>query len=261
MLANFRLLRRGGTVYLQMPRENVAAILKRLSMFKLMAKVDVADASDTSVCIGVAGTAAENLLSAQTGKLPQDGNGAVVSGDFIIVRLPGETPRFQVLGPAESTIALWRALAADATPDHVDRWALEDIRAGLPMVFGPTVEAFVPQMTNMQLVDGLSFNKGCYTGQEVVARMQYLGKLKRRMYRARIDADTCPAPGAELVSSTSTSGQGTGRVVDARPAANGTCELLVVAEIAAVESNDVQLGDGGPALQFLDLPYAFEAPK
>ena len=112
-------------------------------------------------------------------------------------------------------------------------------------------------MLNMQLVDGASFTKGCYTGQEVVARMQYLGKLKRRMYRGRVEAQPCPQPGDPLFSGASDSGQGAGKVVDARPTGDGGCELLAVVEIAAAEQGGVHLGEEGPELEFLELPYAF----
>jgi hypothetical protein len=112
----------------------------------------------------------------------------------------------------------------------------------------------------MQLVDGVSFTKGCYTGQEVVARMQYLGKLKRRMYVARVDADKTPGPGDELFSPGSASGQGAGRVVDARPSPEGGFELLAVAEIASAEGPGLRLGDEqGPELELRELPYAFPA--
>jgi folate-binding Fe-S cluster repair protein YgfZ len=114
-------------------------------------------------------------------------------------------------------------------------------------------------MTNMQLIDGVSFIKGCYTGQEVVARMRYLGKLKRRMYLASADTKSCPKPGDELFSDASSSGQWTGKVVDAQPSPNGGCELLSVLEITAFEQDNVHLeSPSGPKLQFESLPYAFE---
>jgi folate-binding Fe-S cluster repair protein YgfZ len=117
-------------------------------------------------------------------------------------------------------------------------------------------------MANMQLVNGVSFTKGCYTGQEVVARMQYLGKLKRRMYRAHIEGADPPRPGQELFSASSTSNQGAGRVVDARPAPGGGYELLAVAEIESAEHADLHLGHTtGPKLAMLSLPYPFPAPN
>jgi hypothetical protein len=126
-------------------------------------------------------------------------------------------------------------------------------------VYPATTDAFVPQMANMQLIDGVSFTKGCYTGQEVVARMQYLGKLKRRMYLAETACTTPPNPGDELQSPTSTSEQAAGRVVDARPVGDGRCELLAVVEIAAADEGNVRLGPDGPLLTLREPPYGFPA--
>jgi hypothetical protein len=114
-------------------------------------------------------------------------------------------------------------------------------------------------MTNMQQIDGVSFTKGCYTGQEVVARMKYLGKLKRRMYLASVDTDTRPVPGDELFAPGSASGQGAGKVVDARPAPGGGFDLLAVTEIKNFEADNLHLqGDTGPKLKLGALPYDFD---
>jgi hypothetical protein len=121
-------------------------------------------------------------------------------------------------------------------------------------------------MANMQLIDGVSFHKGCYTGQEVVARMQYLGKLKRRMYLAHTELGpdaAAPAPGTELHASASTSEQGAGRVVNACASGPGRCEMLVVAEISAAEHGELRLvdadGGAGPVLTITPPPYGFPA--
>jgi len=127
------------------------------------------------------------------------------------------------------------------------------------MIYTETIEAFIPQMANLQLIDGVSFTKGCYTGQEVVARMKYLGKLKRRMYLAHVDTEQRPLPGDELFSGGSESGQGPGRIVDARPSPEGGFDLLAVMEITRFDENDLHLLDAnGPKLRFQDLPYSFE---
>jgi hypothetical protein len=114
-------------------------------------------------------------------------------------------------------------------------------------------------MVNMQLVNGVSFTKGCYTGQEVVARTKYLGKVKRRMYLARIDGDHCPMPGDELFSTNSQSGQGAGKVVDAQASPEGGCEMLAVVEIERHDEGDVHIGSvDGQRIEFQTLPYSFE---
>jgi len=259
MLANVRVLRLSDLIYLQLPRSTAETLVNRLTMFVLRAKVAVEDASDGLVGIGVAGPCAPDLLAPELPDLPGHANGLALHGELAVMRVPGTPARFQVLGPADRVASLWDRLAGEATVVNADYWALLDIRAGLPTVYPQTADLFVPQMTNMQLIDGVSFTKGCYTGQEVVARMQYLGRLKRRMYIAEVQADEPPQPGAELHSENSTSEQGTGWVVDARLSGPDRCELLAVVEIAAAERQDVRLGASGPPLTLRDPPYGFAA--
>lgn len=257
MLANFRCFRRGEGLFLQTPVENLDEIIKRLRMFVLRAKVHIEDATDELMRMGITGDCAVDLLSGFCEAVPATVNGASHSDTFTLLRLPGRVPRFEVVAPAEALIPLWQV--AERHARRMDRgfWALQEIRAGIPTVFPGTREAFVPQMTNMHLIDGLSFTKGCYVGQEVVARMQYLGKLKRRMYLARVESDVPPAPGDELFARDSTSGQGAGKVVDAQACGAGAYEMLAVIEVASAEENQVTLGAGGPQLEITDPPYPF----
>ncbi|MCU7795487.1 MAG: folate-binding protein YgfZ [Candidatus Thiodiazotropha sp. (ex Myrtea spinifera)] len=257
MLANFRCFRRDDAYYLQTPEENMALVLKRLGMYVLMAKVSLTDASDEWVRIGISGSCAQQILTTSIDTLPAEANDAVQQNDLTVIRLAGAQPRFEVIGPAESLIGLWQAAEPAAVRMSDGYWALQEIRAGIPTIYQHTSETFVPQMTNMQLIDGVSFTKGCYTGQEVVARMQYLGKLKRRMYLAHVDADTPPLPGEELFASDSTSGQGAGRLVDAQASSGGGYDLLAVIEIASAEGAEVRLGEKGPRLTLQELPYSF----
>jgi tRNA-modifying protein YgfZ len=164
-----------------------------------------------------------------------------------------------MLGPFAPLRELWEALAPQAAPANAADWTRLDIQAGLPNVYDRTVETFVPQMLNLQLIDGVSFNKGCYTGQEVVARMQFLGKLKRRMYLAEVERDTPPQPGEELFTTSSASQQTDGWVVDACPLGDGRHALLVVTEIAAVDAGEIRLGADGPVLSLREPPYGFPA--
>lgn len=259
MLANFRIFLHQDDYILQMPRDTHAVVLKRLPMFVLIAKAKVTDASDELVSIGLAGDCAEALLRKQVENVPAQPGEVTRQGELTLIRVPGEPARFQVCGTAEGISTLWQELAKEAQPANRDYWSLLDIRAGIPTVRQQTVEAFVPQMTNMQQIDGVSFTKGCYTGQEVVARMKYLGKLKRRMYLASVDSDTRPQPGDELFAPGSASGQGAGKVVNASPSPKGGFELLVVAEIKSFEENNLHLqGDSGPKLTPSTLPYGFE---
>jgi len=256
MLGNFRVFQRGEDLFLQVPKELLAPIHKRLSMFVLRSQVTLSDASEELARFGLSGTCAADLLPF----VPQGDHDTLSRNEITVLRLPGDTPRFEVIGPAEQLAPIWQDALGEATQTGGDFWRLMDIRAGIPTVYEETVEAFVPQMANLQLINGVSFTKGCYTGQEVVARMQYLGKLKRRMYRARVDTDTPPAPGTEVFSPSSESGQGAGRIVDAAPSPEGGFEVLCVLQISSAEAGDMRLGDAeGPVLELLPLPYAFDA--
>ena len=256
MLGSFWIFQRGEDLYLQLPVERLASILQRLGMFVLRSDVTLGDASDELARFGLSGDCAEALLPFAPGA-----DKACLTRDQItIVRLPGDRPRFELVGPADILADHWEKLLAKAEQTGSEFWSLMDIRAGMPNVFEDTTEAFVPQMANLQLVDGVSFTKGCYTGQEVVARMQYLGKLKRRMYHARIDSPQAPARGAEVFSPSSDSAQGAGRVVDVAASPEGGFEVLVVAQISSAEADDLRLQDAqGPRLHLLQLPYQFDA--
>jgi len=254
MLALFRLFRRGDAFHLQLPRELVEAMLKRLGMFKLRAKVTLTDVSDQLVLLGLAGDCAGGLVPG----IPAGDANALTIDELTVLSLPGEQPRFQVIAPVAAAQAIWQGALGRATPVNADFWRLLDIRAGLPQVYTATQDAFVPQMANMQLVDGVSFTKGCYTGQEVVARMQYLGSLKRRMYHARFTSDRSPQVGDELFSASSQSGQGAGRIVDVAASPAGGYEALVVSQISSADAGDLQLWDAsGPAVPVQQPPYGF----
>jgi folate-binding protein YgfZ len=256
ILASFWLYREGDSFYMVLPTDTLATTLKRLRMFVLMSKVTLDDVSDELVCIGVAGPGSEALLEQQLGSVPASANDSLHHNGMTAIRLPADLPRYLVIGANNSMQALWQSLRESSTPVGYQAWQLLDIEAGLPSVYADNVEAFVPQMLNLHAIGGVSFKKGCYPGQEIVARMHYLGKLKRRMYRAHIDSDTPPRIGEEVMASDTKSGQGTGRIVMASPAAQGGFEALVVVQVSSAEQGDVHLHSiDGPKLDFIDLPY------
>lgn len=255
VLATFRLIRIGDVIYLQMPAERVPDILKRLGIYVLRSKVALADASDELIRFGIAGKSAPRLLAAQSVAIPEGDQDTAISDSVVVVRFPGITPRFEVLGPFEAISRLWAALAREATPAEAAGWIRLDIEAGLPSVYNRTAESFLPQMLNLDLINALSFRKGCYTGQEVIARTQFQGKIKRRMYLADITAATPPQPGDELYSPSSTSRQASGRIVDVCPVEDGRYSLLAVVEAGLASDGEFRLGADGPALRLREPPY------
>ncbi|MEA3303134.1 MAG: folate-binding protein, partial [Pseudomonadota bacterium] len=210
LLATMRVISHDGDFLLLMPKERLAPVLQRLGMFILMSKVTLSDASDELQTIGLYG---DCTISLPAGDMPAQADDCVAAADGVtIVRIAAEAQRFLLIGSAGAIAQRWQLLTKTTIPATKELWQLQDIRAGLPTVFEATVEAFVPQMLNMHLVNGVSFTKGCYTGQEIVARMHYLGKLKRRMYHIAVEGE-CPASGADLYSPQSQSGQGSGKIV------------------------------------------------
>ena len=158
-------------------------------------------------------------------------------------------PRFLVVGPAAEL-----PVAAEADPADAD-WRLADIRAGLPQVLPETHESFVAQMLNLDLVGGISFTKGCYTGQEIIARTHYRGAIKRRMLRFAADCPP-PPPGTRVLEGEATAGE----VVDAAATDSG-CELLAVVSLAQKDAALTLADPFAAALQSLPLPYAVTEPS
>ncbi len=259
VLALFRLFQQGDDYLLRLPREILEPTLKRLRMFVLMSKVTLEDDSDTQVSIGYSGPEAEKHLADTLGHAPAAIDECLHTGTLSIIRVRGPHPRFEIHGGEPAVRELWDTLSTQAQPAGCDAWALLDIHAGLPEVVAATQEAFVPQMLNLPALDALSFQKGCYPGQEIVARMHYLGKLKRRMYRAHADTGDCPQPGDNLFAAGTESGQGVGKVVQAQTSPTGGVDLLAVIEITSAEQHSLRLYDAdGPLLSLQDLPYTIE---
>lgn len=257
MLANFRVFSHNGAFILITPADIQSALIKRLSMFVLRSKVSIEDISDQLITIGLAGECCPELLSSNFSHTPATPGDAVEENGISLLRIPDQSPRYIMVGQPSDLTSVWKSCSQQASATNPELWTLLDIRSGIPTVYANTVESFVPQMVNMQLVDGISFDKGCYVGQEVVARMKYLGILKRRMYLARVDSDNHPHPGDELFSPMeSDSGQGPGRVVMAAPSSSGGFEILVVVENSSYENNELHLEHAsGPQLDFLPMPY------
>lgn len=259
MLANFRIFKRGDTYYLQLPQELLETTLKRLRMFILMAKVTLEDASQALVRMGFSGPGADRQLLELVGNIPSQPDDVSQTKGYTVIRLAGPHPRFEIYGELDAMTKLWNQLNVHAAPVGAGPWEVLDILAGIPTIYKQNSEAFVPQMTNMQIINGVNFRKGCYTGQEIVARMQYLGKLKRRMYRVHVEGSQPVNPGDALYAPGSTSGQGTGNIVSAQRDPNGGHMALAVIDINDAEAGTLKLHDAsGPAIQLLDLPYAVD---
>lgn len=254
MLASFLLWRSDGGYFMQLPRSLREHMQKRLAMFVLRAKVKVADSTDALIRLGVAGAEAEKLLVKQFGDGPAAKLGVLHGESGTIIRL-SET-RFEIVAELVQATALWNALMAEATPAGAACWDWLDIKEGIPFIVPTTQDQFVPQMANLEAIGGVSFQKGCYPGQEIVARAQYLGKLKRRMYLANIQSATSPVAGDELFSR-DLEDQASGMIVNAAPSPDGGYDALAVIQVSSAEAGEIRWkGLEGPVLRLMPLPYA-----
>ncbi len=221
------------------------ATLKRLSMYVLRAKCKLSDASETWPLHGLAGPSADAVLGAA---LPTGDWACAALGGSRVIRLPAvdATSRYLWAGPDVPPLPI---LDADA-------WCWLEVRSGLPRVSAATADQFVPQMLNLELLGGVNFKKGCYPGQEIVARSQYRGTLKRRTYLMACDAAL--AAGAEVFHSEDP-GQPAGMVVLGASQSGAGHAALVELKMAALLGGTLHAGSAqGPRLRPSTLPYALD---
>ncbi|MCC5857409.1 MAG: folate-binding protein YgfZ [Ectothiorhodospiraceae bacterium] len=250
LYAVFLVLRLDGGFLLLTQRNLVEPLLRRLRMFVLRARVGIEDVSAGWGVLGLHGSGALEALTELTGSREGGDMQVQRAGDLMTVQLSGDSGRTLLLAPAEEITAIWGNLGTALRPCAPAAWRLLDIRAGIPAIQPRTSEAFVPQHVNLDLLDGVSFSKGCYPGQEVVARMHYLGKPSRRMYRLRSPVDGhVPAAGDRV---TAADGKHAGDVVMAAAGPDGI-ELLAVLRTGYHGRQDLDCG--GLKLGFAELPY------
>ncbi len=224
-------------------------------MYILRADVQLEEVSNKLPRIGVAGTNSTQLLTDCLGfALPTEINASLTENQITVVKISGTQPRYLVF--TETPQTLWKCATAQiARPAGAMAWQLLDILAGVPQIIPATAEEFVPQMVNYQALGGVSFKKGCYTGQEIVARMQYLGTLKRRMYLAKIDTAALPQAGDKLYISSSE--QSVGKIVNAERHPDGGAVALAVIQISSAEAEHIHWqSEQGEQLQLMELPYS-----
>lgn len=235
MLATFLIWKEGDDYLLQLPASLLEAMRKKLTMYVLRAKVKITDAGIVS--LGLSGPGAQELIGCD--ELPK--LGVTRMQGATVIRL--DDARFELNGTPE------QAFRPECRTEDSNYWDWLNIRAGIPVILPRTQEQFVPQMANFDLIGGINFKKGCYPGQEIVARMHYLGKLKRRMYLAHVDCEA--QAGDELYGEDP---QPCGMIANAAPAPGGGYDVLAVIQIESHDNQTVRLAQGA-TLTFESLPY------
>jgi hypothetical protein len=257
LLAIFLAFAHHDHLYLQLNRTLKESIAKRLKMYVLRSKVILTDVSDTIIRFGIAGPQAASALTALFGEVPDTPMQRLDLERANLIRLPGDTPRYEIFSRIEEAPAIWSQLQLQCVPVGKSVWDWLDIQAGIPDVTPATSEAFVPQMLNLDKLGGISFKKGCYTGQEIVARTHYLGKVKRRTYLAHVTTDQSPQPGEPLFGNDTP--EPIGQLVSTAASPHGGYDVL-----AELRSENTTAGGlhwastDGPLLELKRQPYAVE---
>lgn len=250
MVASFRLLQSAENNYLfALPNEVLTTLQKSLAKYIVFSKAKLSSATNDFALRGISGTNAAALINNIFGAAPETLHAQHNSEQGIVICVNAQEPRFLCIVPQQHIPAVDSALStAQQTDSHYWNWL--DIRDGLGAVHAETIEEFIPQMLNLQLLDGVSFTKGCYTGQEIVARMQYRGILKKAMYRIAGNG-AAPLPNTAIFHAENT--QAVGHIVSAENIAAGQWEALAVINHDAIE-HALQLNNT-QAISVLSLPY------
>lgn len=254
MLATFWLVRDATGLSMLLDAGIASMIHKRLSMYVMRSKVKIAHQAATHVALGIAGKNADAALR-------RLGLAGLPAARSVIRSIDGDQwwalddGRALGLIGLDRAPAIWSTITGEARPVGNACWRWLDVAAGIPWLSARTQDELVPQMANLELIDGVSFTKGCYPGQEIVARTQHLGKIKRRMVLASVITADPPLPG-EAIFGEDLGAQASGLVVNAAPAPSGGHDVLAVMHMSTAQGSVAHLRAlDGPRLALRSLPY------
>ena len=209
------------SIHMQLDNSIKESILKKLKMYVLRSKVSLNLLEETFTSIGFVGTKA---LAERNIQAPKNHLDIVQCQDVMIMRIGQDNERYQLMGEASKANEFIKLNFSAYSTMSLDDWNNLNILDGIPDIYPTTQEAFIPQSLNMDLIDGINFKKGCYTGQEIVARTHYLGKVKRRMYRAFIKSQVDLNPGDQILNK---NGEEMGQLVRSAKENNDKTNLLI----------------------------------
>jgi tRNA-modifying protein YgfZ len=251
ILSLFRLFFYQGAYYLQMPNEILESTIHALQKYAPFFKVKIVDASLELHKFSLAGPLAVSLLTKKIGNLPQEIDTMLTYPNFVVVKLPGVHAHFEVIGETQAVYDLQAELLAYASLGDENTWKYLNIAAGIPSLYSATVAKLLPHEINLQTLNGIHFNKGCYTGQEIIARMQYRGTLKKHMYRGQVQSDVKIQVGSDVFAK-----EACGIIVDSCHLATNMQQMLIVIDkqIVAKQSLFLDATQNFP-IEILTLPY------
>jgi folate-binding protein YgfZ len=251
VICTFIIFTRDNSFFLILPSMLKDKICKRLSMFILRSQVTLKDVSDDYALAGLAGTGAESVLQQITGNKNLPG-----SPLYSLLKLPDQTPRYILISKMEHVEPLLNVIESSCSTCGRADWSLLDIEAGLPWIINATSEAFLPQMLNLEQLHGLSYQKGCYPGQEVIARLHYRGQLKKQLYLGSGKSSITPGAGDRLIHKESAAA--VGDVLDAELHPSGEFRLLAVVETQYAENDRLYL-ESAPEIAVTLQPVNYPA--
>lgn len=246
VIAVFRLLLSQGEYQLLLPRSMAGKMVEWLAGYRFRAPLVIEERREALRRVGVSGPRAGEYLTRAGLPVPAEPGGFAQGGPVAVLRLPGIWPRFQLLGPEEALSGLWDSLPARPVGNLA--WSLLSVAAGMPRIYPATSAAFLPQWLGLERLGGLSFSKGCYPGQEVVARTQHMGRITRVLRRGRT-AGEVPAPGSRIFEIGSGGPADGGTTLEAAADGEGGVQLLAVAKVAAEGRRPLRWGtETGPLI-------------
>ncbi len=240
--------------YLLITSSDIAEdVMKRLQMYIMRSKVTITKLDDIHL-IGLSSDKNSIVLKHLGLDIPEKDYQACSNENVHCFKVPGMNPRFMLVGTQALVDSIMEMPTDEINVFNSSYWQWLDILAGIPMICADTQEAFVPQMANMELIDGVNFSKGCYPGQEVVARLHYLGNANRRMFRVESCSEQQLAPGETIYSSESK--QEMGKFLTTVRVSDDKTEGLAVLRIEAAKDQSVHLTtEEGNEIKILELPY------
>jgi len=251
IIVNFRLFKRGQSYYLLLPESSIATVMKRLKMYVLRADVQLENVSEKFVALGIAGTdCAEKLSQCLNFQMPTDRDSCMTDNEITLINIFEQKQGFIIISDTESAKNLWHCATETLQAIGTAAWELLNILKGVPQITPATSEEFVPQMINWDSLNGVSFQKGCYVGQEVVARVKYRGQIKRRLYFAQLDSSQTAQAGDALYASTTQ--ESIGKIVNIQTHPDGGCVALISVQTNYVDTAEIRLNNGVP-LQLTSL--------
>ena len=253
MLALFLAFAHYDHLHLQFNHELLEPIMKRLKMYVMRSKVDIKDVSDSIIKFGLNGPEAASMLAPLFSKIPTEDYEIISLENGAILKLPSvnDDARFEIFTDAVNAPLIWDALKNNCKVVEKPHWDWLEIQAGIPDIELKTQEQFVPQMLNLDILNAINFKKGCYTGQEIVARMHYLGTVKRRTYLAELATDIAPAAGDKVLDAAKNE---VGQIVRVAPNMSNGFDALIELRIEAKEAGKMTCNEA--TITVKDLPYA-----